>query len=649
MLTDAHRSSRRRTVSSALAALVGVSFVTMSAVGASAPVAYAAPANPTIDCSTDAAIFNTGVNLAAGGVLANNVSDNNWQVSTTDLTTTFPAGVQPPASNLTYASAIVGNPIPRPSTQPSGSGRWDVSPSPRANWITELGTTTQQGAGNTWYYRYDFTLDAAVEPSLFSVGLRLLSDNAASEIWVNGVAQSPSNASLPQGAGTASYNPYVYLGYTTARAIDVSLAEGWETGPNSIVVQVLSGAPWQGLLAWATAGITCGPNAIDDGLSAIGQNESIAPFSPAGNDIEGTSALVASSTVLDQTTAVGGTFTVDSAGLVSFVAAPGFSGTASIDYEISDVEGLTGRATIAIPVAAVSPTASPDTATTDPGVTIDVDLLANDAPGNPATPLDASSVVLDALGSGGTVSDAGATLSVPGEGTYSVLPSGLVRFAPEATFRGAVTSEVGYSVSDVDGTETSSTLVITVTDPALTLSKTLTGNDDADVSTTVTEGDTLTYEIVATNSGDVVLTGVEITDELTADTVVCNVVEANATCLLTVTYVVTEADAVVGQVVNSAIAWATSPSAIRIDAPSATVETAVELQQLPTLPDPGPIPSDPEGSASDLTSPDSELSGLSNTGASESWVVGLAAAATLVLLGVVLLLAARARRTEAFD
>jgi uncharacterized repeat protein (TIGR01451 family) len=648
MLTDA--PFRSRIATGVVAVLLSTSFVTLSAVGLAAPAANAAPANPTVDCSTDPAIFNTGINPATTGVLANNALDNNWQVSTTDLTTTFPAGFQPPASNVTYASAIVGNPIPRPASQPSGSGRWDVSPSPRANWITELGMTTQQGAGNTWYYRYDFTLDAAVEPSLFSVGLRLLSDNAASEIWVNGVPQSPSNASLPQGASSSAYNPYLYLGYTTARAIDVSLAEGWETGPNSIVVQVLSGAPWQGLLAWATSGITCGPNAIDDVLVAIGQNESIAPFSPASNDIEGTSALVASTTVLDQTTAVGGTFTVDSAGLVSFVAAPGFSGSASIDYEISDVAGLTARATITVPVTAVSPTASPDTATTDPGVTVEVELLANDAPGNSATPLDASSLALDALGSGGTVTDAGATLSVPGEGTYSVLPSGRVRFAPEATFRGAVTSEVGYSVSDVDGTETSSTLVITVTNPALTLTKTLTGNDDADDSTTVTEGDTLTYQLVATNSGDVVLTGVEITDELTADTMVCSVVHANATCMLSVTYVVTEADAVVGQVVNSAIASATSPGATRIDAPSATVETAVELsQQLPTLPDPGPVPSDPDGSASDLPAPDSELSELSSTGASESWLVGIAAAAALVLLGFVLLLAARARRTRAFD
>ena len=50
--------------------------------------------------------------------------------------------------------------------------------------------------------------------------------------------------------------------------------------------------------------------------------------------------------------------------------------------------------------------------------------------------------------------------------------------------------------------------------PALTLEKPMPSNADEDASGDVTLNDTLTYEFVATNTGDVTLSGVTITDPL---------------------------------------------------------------------------------------------------------------------------------------
>ena len=50
--------------------------------------------------------------------------------------------------------------------------------------------------------------------------------------------------------------------------------------------------------------------------------------------------------------------------------------------------------------------------------------------------------------------------------------------------------------------------------PAITLVKTLLSNADEDGSGGVSINDTLTYQFVATNDGDVTLAGVRITDPL---------------------------------------------------------------------------------------------------------------------------------------
>ena len=88
--------------------------------------------------------------------------------------------------------------------------------------------------------------------------------------------------------------------------------------------------------------------------------------------------------------------------------------------------------------------------------------------------------------------------------------------------------------------------------PAIDLVKTLTSNADEDTTGTVSIGDTLTYTIIATNTGNVAQTNFVVTDNLiTPNSNTCATVAVGGTCTLTGTYVVTAADAG-GNIVNTA-------------------------------------------------------------------------------------------------
>ena len=90
-----------------------------------------------------------------------------------------------------------------------------------------------------------------------------------------------------------------------------------------------------------------------------------------------------------------------------------------------------------------------------------------------------------------------------------------------------------------------------VEQPALETAKRLSGNTDpaGDVAT----GDTLTYSVTATNTGNVALSDVTIDDPLiTPNRIVCASVAPGGECTLTGTYVVTQADTDAGTVDNIA-------------------------------------------------------------------------------------------------
>jgi len=98
------------------------------------------------------------------------------------------------------------------------------------------------------------------------------------------------------------------------------------------------------------------------------------------------------------------------------------------------------------------------------------------------------------------------------------------------------------------------------------LDKTMVANADADGSSSVTTGDTLTYQFTATNTGNVVLTGVTITDPLPGMSgLSCSEpmpagISSGETLTCTATYTVTAADQQNGSITNIASVVGTAPS-----------------------------------------------------------------------------------------
>ena len=96
--------------------------------------------------------------------------------------------------------------------------------------------------------------------------------------------------------------------------------------------------------------------------------------------------------------------------------------------------------------------------------------------------------------------------------------------------------------------------VTAVQNPVLNIDKVLTDNADEDGSGAVTLNDTLTYQITATNDGNITLNNVVVSDDLTGQSTSCPTLVPGGTCVLTVMYVVTQADVNAAQIVNTGTA-----------------------------------------------------------------------------------------------
>ena len=91
--------------------------------------------------------------------------------------------------------------------------------------------------------------------------------------------------------------------------------------------------------------------------------------------------------------------------------------------------------------------------------------------------------------------------------------------------------------------------------PALSVDKPAPVHNDLDGGGDVSVGDTLTYTITATNTGDMTLTNVAVSDDLTGDSTSCPTVAPGGTCvLLDASYTVTKRDVRRGSITNTGTA-----------------------------------------------------------------------------------------------
>jgi len=190
------------------------------------------PIPPTVTCSTNPAVYNTGYNgatpFAAG-------RDTVWESGEG----TVSGG---PGSVTTWQRSYVGNQAP---------GAWVNSPYSNANWVSQYIGHTQPNRPVDIYHRFTFNLDPGVTPSSLSLKLDFYSDNSVTEIFVNGVLQSVTG--VPQGGS----DPYNYQGYLAGMAASTTLANNWRNGSNTLVIHVKSGPDAEGFLAQATTTAVC--------------------------------------------------------------------------------------------------------------------------------------------------------------------------------------------------------------------------------------------------------------------------------------------------------------------------------------------------------------------------------------------------------
>jgi CshA-type fibril repeat protein len=147
-----------------------------------------------------------------------------------------------------------------------------------------------------------------------------------------------------------------------------------------------------------------------------------------------------------------GTFTLNpTTGVVTYVAdADATAGTkTAITYRVTDITGQTATSTLT-PVVPPAPTARANTSTGNYQADQTITPLTNDDPGDASAPLVATSVLLCGISPLETPPNCNQrSLSVGGEGTYTVNNDGSVLFEPVSTFTGTATANSTAGIGEL--------------------------------------------------------------------------------------------------------------------------------------------------------------------------------------------------------
>jgi large repetitive protein len=193
----------------------------------------------------------------------------------------------------------------------------------------------------------------------------------------------------------------------------------------------------------STATVTVTVNPVNDvpvavADSATTNEDTPVTLNPLANDsdVDGDTLSITSAT------SPNGTIVLNPDGTITFTPDANFNGPTTITYTISDGNGGTATATIAVNVVAVNdaPVANPSTAATSEDVAVIVPVLANDT---------------DADGDLLTIASASAA-----NGVVTINPDGTVTYTPNANFNGIDT--ITYTISDGNGGFSTSTVSVTV-------------------------------------------------------------------------------------------------------------------------------------------------------------------------------------------
>lgn len=238
-----------------------------------------------------------------------------------------------------------------------------------------------------------------------------------------------TTATVPPAQGTVVINPDNTLTFTPAQnftgiaTINYTINDG-NGGTDSTTVTV------------TVTPVNDAPIAVDNSASTPEDQPIVIAILTNDSDPEGDPLTVTSATLVDGQ----GTVVINPDGTITFTPTPGFTGSATIIYTISDGQGGTATATVTILVDGL-PIATDDFASTTPSTAVLISVLLNDSDpeGLPLTIIDATILPTDG------------TLTIAGNQLLYTPPAGVV---------GTVTGT--YTIRDAAGNIATANVTITI-------------------------------------------------------------------------------------------------------------------------------------------------------------------------------------------
>jgi CshA-type fibril repeat protein len=347
------------------------------------------------------------------------------------------------ASNV-ITSTISPSVIARPTLSPdTSSGAWDINQT-----VSPLANDTA-GSGAT----------------LVVNSVKLCSPSDTSPNCTATTLTNSDGTYTVNSDGTVTFNPVASFTGTSTNPVTYSVIDSLSQKSASTITPSVTapGAPVANpktkivspTLAASFATIT-GHGGLATGTQLSPAHTFLCSLSPAQSppNCNATSVITSDGTwVLNQIT-----------GVVTYQPASGVSaGTkVAIRYQVTDAAGQSASALLT-PVIPPAPIARPDTSSGQQGIAQIISLTGNDVTGSASSPLDVSTVKF-CVGNQVSPNCAATSLTITGQGTYTIDSFGIVNFTPVFGFTGEATA-ISYQVSDIVGQATSSTLSVYVIPP----------------------------------------------------------------------------------------------------------------------------------------------------------------------------------------